>query len=108
MTLWLHEGWCLQEDGSQLLSQLGQGMKTAVFAASHSAFPVCVLRRGPRPHILHEAEMMRRLNHPNVARLYAQLDSSQQNEEGEPVAFLVLQQLGPSLRNITRQPTYTQ
>lgn len=84
--------------------RLGAGASGAVYSAFSACYPNCVLKKGPLDVISREAEAMRYLNHPNVAKLYAEVDLREYDSEGRRVGCLVLQRLGPSLATCIDDP----
>lgn len=69
-------------------------------AATNLHYPNVVLKRGTYDVVKREAVNLCQLNHPNIASVYAVLRSPELGDNGEPMGYMVMERLGPSLRAI--------
>lgn len=94
----------LQTEEWQIGDMIRQGRNGQVLAAVNPHYPNTVLKRSHYTLIEHEAEKLWRLDHPNVVRMHAFVDSTDLQPDGSPAAYMVLDRLGPSLASLLCRP----
>ena len=88
----------LQSDSWKVGEELGSGASAYVSAVTNSRFNDIVVKVGAENRIEPEAELLWRLDHLNIVRLYLMLHTEELQNFDEPVGYMVLQRLGPSLQ----------
>ena len=84
---------------------MGGGATGTVWAAESPTYPNIVLKKGPCYKILAEAAILARLNHPNVAKVFAYLDGGPSANIGEDNdGYMAVEKLGPSLESMLSRP----
>lgn len=94
----------LQDKDWQLGDELGRGRNGQVFAAVNPLYPNAVLKRSHYGMIEDEADKLWQMDHPNIVRMHAFVNSDDVQPDGGPAAYLVLEQLGPSLGFLLLNP----
>ena len=90
---------CIQDDTWQLGRVLGEGSNASVVEATNLHYPNVVLKKGRPDQIKEEADILWQLNHPNIARAYVVLNTQELDSDLNPVAYLALERLGPSVED---------
>ncbi|KAL3131435.1 hypothetical protein ABBQ38_007747 [Trebouxia sp. C0009 RCD-2024] len=81
-----------------------QGVKCCCCGATNLHYPNVVLKKGRRDLIEAEADKLWQLNHRNIARAYVVLHSQEVDSDHNPVAYIALDRLGPSLQERLDSP----
>ena len=95
-----HPTYSLLHDCVAERSMAGHGRNGQVFAAVNPHFPNIVLKRSHFSLIEDEADKLWQMDHPNIVRMHAFVDSHEVQFDGNPAAYLMLDKLGPSLGSL--------
>ena len=87
----------LQRPQWQRGAEIGRGSNGAVFTAVSRDLPGTVLKGALAKMLQGEADKLWSLHHPNIVRAHAFLTTSEQSDDKQDLAYLVLDRLGPSL-----------
>ena len=87
----------VQNDSWVIGEKLGAGGNCVVHAATNPFWPGAVLKKGPWHSIHEEAQLIWQVDHPTLVRVFCVLDTSEVDTAGEPLAYVAMERLGPSL-----------
>ncbi len=86
--------------------ELGKGANATVFAASHHYMPGVVLKKGRLHSLEEEAELMWKVDHPNLVRIFLKVSTTEEDPtDYSPLVYLAMERLGPSLASIMKSTT---
>lgn len=94
----------LQDSSWVIQREVGRGGSGIVSRCTSPAYPDVVVKKGVLFRLREEARMMHMLNHPNVARAYAVLSTSETTYDDDVTGYLAMRRLGPSLANLLTAP----
>ena len=88
----------VQNDSWKVGEQLGCGASGTVSAVTNPRFSDVVVKAGSEHSIKAEAELLWGLDQINIVRVHNMLHTDKFLGYDEPMAYMVLQRLGPSLQ----------
>lgn len=94
----------LQDSKWVIQDTLGSGVSGTVHTCINPHYPNVVLKRGNLLRLRKEAGMMRLFSHPNVARVYAVLQTNEITELDGIMGYMALGRLGSSLNDMLQTP----
>lgn len=94
----------LQDNSCVIQHKVGHGGSGIVSRCTSLDYPDVVVKKGVLFRLRHEARMMQMLNHPNVARAYALLSTSETTHDDDVTGYLAIGRLGRSLANMLTAP----
>ena len=94
----------MQDDRWVIGEVLGQGANCVVYAATNPYWPGAVLKKGRLHSIREEAELMWQVDHPGLVRLFCIVTTTEEDQEGYPLAYLAMERLGPNLASLLNSP----
>lgn len=83
--------------------RIWEGASGSLYKGDSSLYPNCVFKKGLYEVMSFEALAMRNLNHPNIVKLFAEIELDEVDKEGRAQGCLALQRLGPSLETLQRE-----
>ena len=92
----------LQGPQWQIGAEIGRGTNGAVFTAVSRDLPGTVVKGALAKILQGEADKLWSLRHPNIVRAHALLTTSEQSDDQQDLAYLVLDRLGPSLWDLEK------
>ncbi|DBA96820.1 TPA: hypothetical protein ACH3X3_012983 [Trebouxia sp. C0006] len=82
---------------------IGRGANGSVYHGTSALYPSGVLKRGDQENLWAEADLMHKINHPNMGQVYCKMTSSEISPNGRQIGYLVMKPLGRSLRALLAQ-----
>ena len=93
----------MQAEGWVNVQAIGRGANGSVYHGTSALYPSGVLKRGDQENLWADADLMHKINHPNMGQVYCKMTSSEISPNGRQIDYLVMKPLGRSLRALLAQ-----